>query len=106
MRSTTHLATTAISPRALRVGFTVIRTSCPGAVRNHQPADREVAGAVAHQRRAMRLLDAEHLTRLALRQPARLDDLVDVQCEPRLEQFLLRVRQAEVGEHVAAALLD
>jgi hypothetical protein len=34
MRAPIHLTTTAISPRALRVGLTVIRTSCPSAVRN------------------------------------------------------------------------
>ena len=34
-----------------------------------QPPDREIAGAVAHQRRDVRLLDAEHGARLRLRQP-------------------------------------
>src|ERR1019366_4798893 len=36
-----------------------------------QPPDREIAGAVAHQRRDMRLLDAEHGAGLRLRHPAR-----------------------------------
>jgi hypothetical protein len=102
-----HRATTASSPRGLRVRFTVICTSCPKAVRNSisRPTEK-IAGAVAHQRRDVRLLDAEDFARLRLRQAARLHDPVDLQREPRLEQFLFRIGQTEIGEHVAAALLD
>src|SRR5262245_57044543 len=51
----------------------------------------------------MRLLDAEDSAGLRLREPACFDDFVDLQREPRLKQFLLRVRQAEIGKDIAAA---
>jgi hypothetical protein len=47
----------------------------------HQPPHGEVPRAIAHERRDMRLLDAEHFASLRLRQPARLDDLVDLQLQ-------------------------
>jgi len=66
----------------LRVGLTVISTSWPSDVRKFdQPADREVACAIAHQRGDVRLLDPEQLSGLRLRQAALLDDLVDLQGE-------------------------
>jgi hypothetical protein len=69
----------------------------------HQPSDREIAGAVAHQQGDVRLLDAEDGAGLRLRQPARFDDFIDLQRQPCLEQFLLRIRQAEIGKDIAAA---
>jgi hypothetical protein len=68
-----------------------------------QPPDREIPGAVAHQCRDVRLLDAEELARLRLGQPARLDDLVDLQREPCLQKLLFGIGQAEVGENIAGA---
>src|SRR5580704_3988847 len=49
-----------------------------------QPPDGEISSAVAHQRRDMRLLDAEELARLGLGKAACLDDFVDLQREPGL----------------------
>src|ERR1700733_4020429 len=54
----------------------------------------------------MRLLDAEELPRLRLGQPARLDDLVDLQREPGLQKLLLGIGQTEVGEDIAGAFFD
>ena len=45
----------------------------------HQSLYRDVPRPVAHQPRHMRLLDAQNLTRLHLRQVARLDVAVDLQ---------------------------
>lgn len=45
----------------------------------HQPPNREIAGAVAHQRGHVRLLDAQNLAGMRLGEAARLDDLVDLQ---------------------------
>jgi hypothetical protein len=42
---------------------------------------------------------------LRLRQLARLDDFIDLQRELRLEQVLLRIGQAEVGEQVWLSLI-
>jgi hypothetical protein len=52
----------------------------------------------------VRLLDAEKFARPRLRQAALLHDLVDLQRQAGLEQLLLRVRQTEIGKHIAAAL--
>src|ERR1700682_826824 len=68
-----------------------------------QPADGEIFGAVAYQRRDMRLFDAEELGHLRLGQAARLDDLVDLQREPGLQKLLLGIGQTETGKHVAAS---
>jgi hypothetical protein len=38
----------------------------------------------------------------ASRQPALLDDLVDLQRALRLQQLLLRIGQAEIGKHIAS----
>ena len=54
----------------------------------------------------MRLLDAEQVSGLRLRQPALPDDPVDLQRELRLEELLLGIGQAEVGKQVAAAARD
>src|SRR5215510_2433449 len=68
-----------------------------------QPPNGEIAGAVAHQRGHMRLLDTENLASLRLGKAARLEDLVDLQRQAGLEQVLFWIWQAEVSEDVAAA---
>src|ERR1043166_2187785 len=100
-----HLPTTAISPRAFRVGFTVIRTSCPSAVRNSisRPTEKLPARLRISAETCGCLMPST--PPLRLRQAARLDDLVDLQGQARLQQLLLRVGQAEVGKHIAAASL-
>jgi hypothetical protein len=74
-----YRTTTDIAPCSLRVGFTMIWTSCPSAVRNSikRPMEK-IARAVAHQRGDVGLLDAEEFTSLCLRQPALFDDLIDL----------------------------
>src|SRR5262249_26752131 len=67
-----------------------------------QPPDGEIASTVAHQRRHVRLLDAESLAGLHLGQAARLDDPVDLQRQTSLEQLLFRIWHAEVSEDIAA----
>ena len=47
-------------------------------------------------------LRLKDFARLRLRQPPRLHDSVGLQRQARLEQVLLGIRQAEIGEHVAA----
>jgi hypothetical protein len=50
-------------------------------------------------------IDAKDSSRLRLRQLARLDDPVDLQRQLRLQQFLLRIGQAEIGEQVWLSLI-
>lgn len=51
----------------------------------HEAFDGEGAGAVAHQCRNVRLLDAENLSRFRLLEAASLDEAVDLQREPGLQ---------------------
>ena len=51
----------------------------------HEAFDGEGAGAVAHQRRDVRLLDAENLSGFGLLEAALLDQAVDLQGEPGLQ---------------------
>jgi hypothetical protein len=66
----------------------------------HQPLDREHPGPVAHQGRDMRLLDTKDLAGLRLRESARLDDLVDLERQPRLQQVLLSMGQVISGPRI------
>src|SRR5580704_8372056 len=50
----------------------------------HQPSNREIPGAIAHQCGDVRLLDAEDFARLRLSQVTRLHNLVDLQCQAGL----------------------
>ena len=54
----------------------------------HQAFHREISRPIAHEQRHVRLLDAENLTGLRLRQMACLDDAVDLQRQAGFEQFL------------------
>ncbi len=54
----------------------------------------------------MRLSDAEDLAGLGLGQTPRLDDLVDLQCQARLQQLLFGMGQVEIGKDVAAPFLS
>jgi hypothetical protein len=65
----------------------------------------ERSGAVAHQRRDMRLLDAENLARFGLRDATLLDEAVDLYREPGLQQLLLWMGKAEIVKNVPAAFL-
>ena len=69
-----------------------------------QPAERIVAGAAVYQCRDMRLLNAQNLSSLGLRETAVLDGPVDLQLELRLQLLVISVRKSEVSKHVAAAL--
>jgi len=69
----------------------------------HEAFDGKGGGAVAHQCGNVRLLDAENLSRVRLLEAASLDEAVDLQGEFGLQQFLLRMGQAKVGENIAAA---
>ena len=71
-----------------------------------QPANGEVSGPVANERRHMGLLDAENSGGLRLREATAFDDAGDLQRQPRFHQFLIRVGQAEIGEYVATAFDD
>jgi hypothetical protein len=73
--------------------------------KSHQSFHWDIPGAIAEQLRHLQLRDAQDPPGLRLRQPARLDVAVDLQRQSGLEQFLFRMRQAKVGEHIAAALL-
>ena len=75
-----------------------------GCEKVHEALDRERAGAVAHQCGNVGLLDAEELSRFGLGQPALLDQAVDLQREPRFQEFLLGMGKTEIGEDIPAAL--
>ena len=66
-------------------------------------SNREVARAVPHQQRDLRLLDAEDFGDLDLCHAAVLQDAINLQSELRLEQFLLGIGEAEIGKDVSAA---
>jgi hypothetical protein len=70
----------------------------------HETSDGEVTRAVPHQQGNLRLPHAENLGDFDLRHAAALEDRMDLQDEPRLEQLLLRIGKAEVREDVSAAL--
>jgi hypothetical protein len=46
-----------------------------------------------------------NLRRFVLRRAALVQQPVDLHSERRLQQFLLGIREAQIGEHIAAALL-
>jgi hypothetical protein len=69
----------------------------------HKASNREVTRAIPHQQRDLRLLHAENFGDLHLCQAAVLEDRRDLQGELCLEQLLLRIRKAKVGEDVPAA---
>jgi hypothetical protein len=71
----------------------------------HKPFHRKRSRTIAHERRNMRLLDAENLSGFGLRDTALPDQPVDLQRQLRLQQFLLRIGQAEVGKNIPAAFL-
>lgn len=72
----------------------------------HQTLDRKRSGPVAHEQRNMRLFDAQQFASFGLGDAALLDQLVDFERELGLQQFLLRVGQAEIGENIVAAPLN
>jgi hypothetical protein len=67
---------------------------------------RKGAGAVAHQCRDVRLLDAEDFSCIRLLEAPRLNEPVNLQCEPRFPKLLLRMREAEIGENISAIVVD
>jgi len=69
----------------------------------HEAFDGKGTGAVAHQCRNVRLLDAKNLSRFRLPEAASLYEAIDLQGEFGLQQLLLRMRQAEVSENIATA---
>jgi len=71
----------------------------------HKAFDGERARAIAHQCRDVRLFDAENLAGFGLGNAPPFDETVDLQREFGFQQFLLRMRQAEIGKNVAAAFL-
>ena len=77
-------ATTDTPPCCLRVGLTIISTSWPSGVRKSMRRSTEGSGAVAHQCRNMRLLDAENLSASVFLRPRRLMDCR--RALPRLER--------------------
>ena len=72
----------------------------------HEALDRKSSGLSAHERRDMRLLDAEDFACLRLRESALLDEPIDAQHKVRLKLLAFRVRECEIRENVAAALPD
>jgi hypothetical protein len=68
----------------------------------HQTLDREYAGTIAHQGGHVGLLDAEDLSSLRLGKAARLDEAVNLQGQPRFQEFPLGIGKAEVGEYIPA----
>jgi hypothetical protein len=69
----------------------------------HQTANRDRYGAATHQRRNLRLRCAQQFAGFALRQPALLDQFVNLHGQLRLQHLLLGIRQAEIGEDISAA---
>ena len=69
----------------------------------HEPFDREGAGAVAHQRGHVGLLDAEDLSGFRLGKAALVDEPINLQCQPGFQEFLFWMGKAEVGEDIPAA---
>lgn len=74
-----------------------------GGEKFHEAADAEIASAIAHQQRDLRLLDAESFGELDLGLAASFQERIDLQGELGLDQFLLRIGEAEIGEDVSAA---
>jgi hypothetical protein len=69
----------------------------------HKASDREVTRAIPHQQRDLRLLHAEKFGDLDLCKAAVLEDCIDLQSELCLEQLLLGIGKAKVGEDILAA---
>ncbi len=95
--------TTDTSPCGLRVGRTMISTSCPSALRKSRSRSTEKAPERLRINNEMRLLDPKYLAGRSLRDPALLDETVNLQCEFRLQQFLLGMGKSKVGENIAAS---
>ena len=71
----------------------------------HQALDGERSRAITHQRRNVRLLDAEYFAGLRLRDAELPDETVDSKRKPGFQQFLLRMGQPKISEDVSAASL-
>ncbi len=69
----------------------------------HQALGGKRAGTTAQEIRDVRLRNTEDLPGLCLRQLPRFDGAENLQRQIRLQQLLVRVGQAQIGEHVAAA---
>jgi hypothetical protein len=57
----------------------------------------------AHERRNLRLCRTKQFRGFGLRLATLLEELVDLDCELRLQQFLLGIPEIEIGKHIAAA---
>ncbi len=75
-----------------------------GGKKIHKALDGEITRAIAHQQRDVRLLDAENFPGLGLRQVASLDEAVNLEREPCLEELLFGMRKTEVSQDITAAL--
>ena len=82
-------------------GYFHVLAECGGKI--HEALDGKSPGLPSHERRDMRLLDAEDFARLRLGEAAPLDQPVDAQRKARLELLAFGVRKSEVGKDVAAA---
>jgi hypothetical protein len=71
-----------------------------------QPLGREAGKLPAQQPGYLRLVDPEQRGSLGLRQPTCADGGSDLHGKVGLREAFLRVRQAEIGKHIAAAFLD
>src|SRR6202795_1525536 len=70
----------------------------------HKASNGEVACAIPHQQRDLRLLHAEDFGDLDLGHAAVLEDRIDLQGELCLEELLFGIGKAKVCEDVSAAL--
>jgi hypothetical protein len=71
----------------------------------HEALDGEGTGAVAHQSRDVRLLDAEDLAGFGLLEAAFFDEAVNPQRERGFQELLLGVGKTEVGKNISTAFL-
>ncbi len=65
-----------------------------------QPVNREVHKFTVHQRRNIRLFQAQYLCRFFLFQGALLDDGVNLMCQLRSHLQLFRILQSQIGEYI------
>ncbi len=77
-----------------------------GGEKVHEALDGKRAGAVAHQGRYVRLLDAENLAGFDLLEAAFLDEAVNLERKPGFQEFLFGMGETEVGKDVAAVFLN
>jgi hypothetical protein len=75
-----------------------------GGEKVNEAAQREVARAIARQRRGMGLRNAEDFPGFGLGDAPVLDDAVDLERQARLQKFLVSVGQPEVGKGIVVAL--